>query len=177
MKACLTQLQQYDLHLNASKLKFFTEQIEFLGHVIQHNKVQKLTSKVKAILEMPQPQCTEDVRRFLGMVTYYARFIPNASTITTPLRLLLRKNVQFKWSNNCKRAFGALKHEIASDRVLMPFNPELPVQLACDASPTGIAGVLSHLVDGGTSYCICLKISHCGGEKLLRTESESIIYI
>ena len=52
------------------------------------------------------------------------------------------------WSNNCKRAFGALKHEIASDRVLMPFNPELPVQLACDASPTGIAGVLSHLVDG-----------------------------
>ena len=82
LKACLTQLQQYDLHLNAAKCKFFTEQIEFLGHVIQHNKVQKSTLKVKAILEMPQPQCTEDVRRFLAMVTYYARFIPNASAIT-----------------------------------------------------------------------------------------------
>ena len=70
---------------------------------------------MKAILEMPQPQSTEDVRRFLGMVTYYARFIPNSSTITTPIRLLLRQNVQFKWYNNSKRAFGALKHEIASD--------------------------------------------------------------
>ena len=84
LKACLTQLQQYDLHLKASKCKFLTEQIEFLGHVIQTIKCK--TSKVKAIIEMPQPQCTEDVRRFLGMVTYYARFSPNASTITTPLR-------------------------------------------------------------------------------------------
>ena len=97
---------------------------------------------MKAILEMPQPQCTEDVCRFLGKFTYYARFIPNASTITTLLRLLLRKNVKFNWSNNCNRAFGPLKHEIASDRVLMPFNPELPVQLACDASPTDIADEL-----------------------------------
>ena len=113
------------------------------------------------------------------MVTYYVRFIPNASTITTPLPLLLRQNVQLKWSNNCKRAFGALKHEIASDRVLMPFNSELPVQLACDAVPTGIAGVLSHQVDGTQErpYCICLKRSHCDGEKLLTTGSGSISYI
>ena len=117
-------------------MQIFYRTNRIFGHVIQHNKVQRSTSKVKDILEMPQPQCTEDVRRFLGMVTYYDRFISNTSLITTPLRLLLRKNVQFKWSNNCKRAFGALKHEIASDRVLMPFNPELPVQLACDASQT-----------------------------------------
>ncbi|XP_046810023.1 uncharacterized protein K02A2.6-like [Lucilia cuprina] len=54
----------------------------------------------------------------------------------------------FKWSNECREAFNKLKKEIASDRVLMPYDPELPLQLACDASPTGIAGVLSHLVDG-----------------------------
>lgn len=146
LRACLAQLQKFDLHLNVSKCKFFENQIEFLGHNIQHNRVRKSESKVQAILDMPQPQCVEDVRRFLGMVTYYARFIPNASTITTPLRQLLRKDATFKWSLKCKKAFDDLKREIASDRVLIPFNPELPVQLACDASPTGIAGVLSHLI-------------------------------
>lgn len=148
LKACLHQLQKYDLHLNVSKCKFFENHIEFLGHTIQFNKVQKSPSKVKAILEMPQPENVDDVRRFLGMVTYYARFIPNSSTITTSLRQLLQKSKTFKWTRDCQKSFDMIKKEIASDRVLMPFNPELPIQLACDASPTGIAGVLSHIIDG-----------------------------
>lgn len=147
LRACLTQLSKYDLHLNMAKCKFFEEQIEFLGHTIRHNKVQKSLSKVQAILEMPKPECVEDVRRFLGMVTYYSRFIPNSATITTPLRHLLRKNAVFKWSSKCNKSFETLKAEIASDRVLTPFNPDLPLQLACDASPTGIAGVLSHIIN------------------------------
>lgn len=147
LRACLRQLQQYDLHLNLSKCKFFEKEIEFLGHSIQFNKIQKLSSKIKAITEMPTPESAEDVRRFLGMVTYYARFIPNASTVTAPLRRLLQKNSTFKWTKECENAFNVLKKEIVSDRVLMPYNPELPVQLACDASPTGIAGVLSHIVN------------------------------
>ncbi|XP_058983670.1 uncharacterized protein K02A2.6-like [Musca domestica] len=148
LKLCLAQLQKYDLHLNMAKCKFFDNQMEFLGHVIRHNKVQKSPSKVQAILQMPQPESVEDVRRFLGMVTYYARFIPNSSTITTPLRNLLLKNAIFKWTSECQKSFDVLKREISSDRVLMPYNPDLPVQLACDASPTGIAGVLSHIIDG-----------------------------
>lgn len=148
LKCCLQQLQKFDLHLNVSKCLFFENKIEFLGHTIEHNKVQKSPSKIQAILQMPEPKSADDVRRFLGMVTYYSRFILNVSTITTPLRKLLYKNSKFKWSAECQNAFNKLKKEIASDRVLMPYNPELPLQLACDASPTGIAGVLSHLVQG-----------------------------
>ena len=97
---------------------------------------------------MPEPKTVDDVRRFLGMITYYSIFILNVSAITTPLRKLLHKNTKFKWSYECREAFNKLKKEIASDRVLMPYDPELPLQLACDASPTGIAGVLSHIVNG-----------------------------
>nr|XP_023014140.1 diacylglycerol kinase eta-like [Leptinotarsa decemlineata] len=92
---------------------------------------------------MAKPTSVEELRRFLGMVTYYARFIPNNSSKTAPLRHLLKNNVRFCWA-----AFIKLKQEIASDQVLMPFNPSLPVQLACDASPNGVAGILLHVVDG-----------------------------
>lgn len=146
LRACLYQLQKFDLHLNVSKCTFFEEKIEFLGHTIEYNKVQKSQSKVTAILKIPQPKSVEEVRRFLGMVTYYSRFIPNASTITAPIRHLLKETSKFIWTTQCQAAFNTLKNEIASDRVLMPFNPALPVQLTCDASPKGIAAVLSHLV-------------------------------
>ena len=81
------------------------------------------------------------------MVTYYSRFIPNVPTITYTLRKLTRKHQKFFWSIECQKAFTKLKNEILSDRVLVPYNPELPVTLATDASPVGIAAVLSHIVD------------------------------
>ncbi|KAJ8898451.1 hypothetical protein PR048_003811 [Dryococelus australis] len=134
-------LDQFDLHLNQQKCSLFQEQIEYLGHVIEFSKISKSPGKVTAIVDMPRPKSTEDVRRFLGMVTYYSRFIHGASTITTPLRRLLCKNAIFKWTSACEAAILNLKQAIASDQVLVPYDPDLPVQLACDASATGNAGL------------------------------------
>lgn len=145
---CLNQLQKFDLHLNREKCSFFQERIEFLGHVVEHNRILKSPAKVNAILKINHPTSIEEVRRFLGMVTYYSRFIPNLSTLTAPLRQLLVKNTKFHWNEKCSKAFDQLKMEIASERVLTPFDPTLPVQLACDASPQGVAGILSHIIDG-----------------------------
>ncbi|GBN15688.1 Retrovirus-related Pol polyprotein from transposon 412 [Araneus ventricosus] len=63
-----------------------------------------------------------------------------------PLRKLLRKNQKFYWNKECQQAFLKLKEEISSDRVLVPFDPELPVTLVTDATPVGVAAVLSHIV-------------------------------
>ncbi|KAJ8896492.1 hypothetical protein PR048_001836 [Dryococelus australis] len=82
------------------------------------------------------------------MVTYYSRFIHGASTIATPLRRLLCKNTIFKWTSACEAAFQKLKQVIASDQLPVPYDSDLQVQFACDASPTGIARVLSHIVYG-----------------------------
>ncbi|UYV82856.1 K02A2.6-like [Cordylochernes scorpioides] len=93
---------------------------------------------------MPQPKNIADLRRFLGMITYYSRFLPDVSTITYPLRRLLKKDKNFFWSAQCQATFIKLKNEVASDRVLIPFDTNLPVTLTTDASPVGIAAVLSH---------------------------------
>ncbi|XP_011882947.1 PREDICTED: uncharacterized protein K02A2.6-like [Vollenhovia emeryi] len=110
LHACLARLQVYDLHINRGKCIFFAEKIEYLGHVVQHNQISKSPAKVQAILEMPRPKNVEEVRRFLGLLTYYARFIPDLSTKTTPLRTLLKKNYNFKWSATCEAAFTHLKN-------------------------------------------------------------------
>jgi len=145
---CLNKLKEYNLHVNRQKCHFFKEEISYLGYVISHNKISKCPKKVEAIIRIKRPINPEEVKRFLGMTTYYSRFIPNASTITHPLRCLLRENTNFRWTTACEAAFIKLKEEIASNRILMPFNPKLPLTLACDASPTGIAAVLSHIVNG-----------------------------
>lgn len=148
LNLCLERLRAFDLHLNLPKCKFFQTRIEHLGYQIQLNKISKSPSKVKAITEMPRPTDLQGLRRFLGLVTYYSRFLPNFSSVTHPLRQLLRKNQKFRWSAACQAAFIKLKQEIASDRVVRPFDPTLPVLVATDASPTGIAAVLSHEVNG-----------------------------
>ncbi|KAJ8884610.1 hypothetical protein PR048_016467 [Dryococelus australis] len=103
---------------------------------------------VAAIVDMPHPKSAEDVRRFLGMVTYYYRFIHESSTITTSLRHFLCKNTIIKWAFAHEAAFLNLKQANASDQVHVPHDPDLPVQLACDASSTGIAeGIENSNVD------------------------------
>lgn len=97
---------------------------------------------------MPRPSNVEEVRRFLGLVSYYSRFFPDASTLTSPLRRLLRKRIKWEWTSKCESAFLKVKAELCSDRVLVPFNPELPLVLTTDASPTGLAAVLSHTIQG-----------------------------
>lgn len=148
LQLCLQRLSDYNLHLNKQKCSFFTQSVEYLGHIIEHNKIKKSPAKVQAIQNIPRPANPDDVRRFLGLVTYYARFIPQFSTITYPLRRLLRKGEPWAWTSNCESAFLKLKLELCSDRVLTLFDPNLPLNLTTDASPTGVAAILSHCVEG-----------------------------
>lgn len=145
--ACLQKLSDYDLHVNKTKCTFFVEKIDYLGYVIEQNKITKSPEKVRAIQDMPRPSNADEVRRFLGLITYYSKFIPDFSSISYPLRCLLRKNKRWLWTSQCEAAFLKLKSVMCSDKVLTPFDPQLPVVLATDASPYGIAAVLSHTID------------------------------
>lgn len=144
----LDRLKEYNFHLNAQKCKFFKTEISYLGYVVKNNQILKDSRKVEAIQNTERPKNQSELKTFLGLVTYYSRFIPQLSTLTYPLRRLLHKDQKWFWSSSCESSFIKLRNEIASDRVLVPFDPSLPVTLACDASPVGIAGVLSHIIDG-----------------------------
>lgn len=90
---------------------------------------------------MKRPEDLTELRAFLGSVNYYAKFIDNISRVLYPLYKLLQKNVKFIWKTDCEKAFKKIKNIIASDVVLIHFNPDLKIKLVCDASKIGIGSV------------------------------------
>lgn len=149
LRKLLQRLREKNLHVNLKKCKFFVTEIEYLGHVISKKGLQKSSKKVVAVVNAATPKNADDLRQFLGLVNYYHRFIPNSSTILHPLNQLLHKDKKFVWSSECSQSFKKIKEIIASDQVLIPYQRDLPLILATDASPHGISAILSHRLPTG----------------------------
>ncbi len=149
LTAVLDRLQQYGLKVKREKCRFMVDSVTYLGHIIDREGLHTCQDKVQAISNAPRPNNVAEVRSFLGLVQYYAKFLPNLSTIVNPLNRLLQKDVVWKWSDQCDRAFTQCKQMIASPRVLTHYNPKLPLRLACDASSYGLGAVLSHIMPNG----------------------------
>lgn len=145
----LSRSEQFGLRVQKEKCKFFRSSLEYLGHVIDSKRLHKSLDKVRAILDAPEPTNSSQLRSFLGLNNYYAGFVPNLSTLLHPLNALLHKEVKWEWSKECNSAFCEAKEQLASDRVLIHYDPTLPVILACDASPYGVGAVLSHKLPSG----------------------------
>ena len=150
LEEVLQRLQHHGLRANKSKCEFFKEKITFCGHDIDREGLHKTTDKTAAVVNAPRPQSVAEVRSFLGLVNYYHKFLPNLATILHPLNQMLERNYQWDWTDQCEEAFDKVKVMIASDLVLTHYDPNLPLQLACDASPVGIGAVLSHVMPDGT---------------------------
>ena len=82
------RLRQYGIILNKDKCVFCSSKIEFLGHEVSKEGVRPLQGKVEAIRSFPQPKTTKQLRRFLGMINFYRRFVPNAARTLQPLEQL-----------------------------------------------------------------------------------------
>ncbi len=148
LEEVLRRLHHHGLRANKSKCEFFKEKITFCGHDIDSEGLHKTTYRQDSCnSEWPSPA---EVRSFLGLVNYYHKFLPNLAAIMHPLNQMLESNYQWNWTNQCEEAFSQVKVMIASDLVLTHYDPDLPLQLACDASPVGIGAVLSHVMADGT---------------------------
>ncbi|PIK38375.1 hypothetical protein BSL78_24788 [Apostichopus japonicus] len=130
------------LTLNKAKCQFGLSKIKYLGHVLTAEGVQIDDGKIEAVVNMPKPQCKKDVERFLGMVTYIAKFIPNLSTVAAPLRQLLCKDVTWHWLENHENAFIQLKKLVTTTPILRYYDVSKPVTLSVDASQSGLGAVL-----------------------------------
>lgn len=92
LKAILQRLQSFGLKVRKDKYKFFCPAVEYLGHVIYGLGLHKAPSKVKVIMEVPAPQNVSQLWSFLGLLTYYAKFVPNLANRLKPLHDLLNKS-------------------------------------------------------------------------------------
>jgi hypothetical protein len=84
------------------------------------------------------------IRQFLGLTSYYRRFIPDFSKIAHPMTKLLQKDAKFVWSSACEEAFQALKKFLTSAPLLAQLDIERPFDVYCDASRIGLGCVLMH---------------------------------
>nr|CDS30839.2 RNA directed DNA polymerase (reverse transcriptase) [Hymenolepis microstoma] len=108
------RLQQYGITVNPEKCKFGRSEIEFLGHHINGRGIKPLPEKTQSILNYPTPQSVKSLRRFLGVVNYYGRFIPNCAHILQTLTDLLKGNPKhFKFTSEAESAFSLVKQELA----------------------------------------------------------------
>jgi len=142
LRIVLQRLRDHRLYAKFSKCEFWLKKVSFLGHVLSENGIEVDPSKVEDVLNWAQPQNVKEVRGFLGLAGYYRRFIENFSKISKPLTELLNKDVPFKWTDACERAFQTLKTKLTTAPVLAQPDVTKNFDVYCDASRIGLGCVL-----------------------------------
>lgn len=151
----LDKLIEANLTLRGEKCIFGSDEIVFLGHLINKNGIQQDPNKNSAILSMSAPQDKNGIRRFLGMAGYYRKFVPGFAIISEPLTRLTRKSCYFNWGEEQESAFNKLKQELSKNAILAHYNHQDPLMLKTDASKAGIAGLLLQQQNGEWKIVTC----------------------
>ena len=143
LRQVLQVLKDNEMYANMSKCEFFTRDVIFLGHRITPDGIHTDPQKVQAVEKWPTPQSERDVRRFLGFVNYYRRFIPDSAEMGLPLTKLLKKDVPFTWGDDQDGAFQQLRQALITAPVLAQPDPQAGFIVTTDASKHAIGAVLS----------------------------------
>jgi len=154
LKEILGRLRSSGFSIKLSKCWFGKSEATYLGHLISSDGVKPLPSKIEAVKNFKVPENLKEVRSFLGLVNYYHRFVPNMATIAEPLYALMKKNVHYKWSEQCQKAFEQIKEILVRDPILRYPNFEREFILHTDASDVGVGAVLAQLDDDGKEYVV-----------------------
>uniref|UniRef100_A0A8D8SLX0 Uncharacterized protein K02A2.6 n=1 Tax=Cacopsylla melanoneura TaxID=428564 RepID=A0A8D8SLX0_9HEMI len=168
LESVLEKLADAGLTVNKDKCEFFKDSVEFLGYQVDKNGLSVPLSRIQAINSIQIPTNVTELKSFLGLVTYYAKFIPNMSKIAEPLYVLLRKDKNWAWLEPQTVSFNNIKSVIASNQILAHFDPILEIILHTDASNVGIAGVLSQIGKDGVErpVAFCSRtLSMAGGSQ------------
>ncbi|KMQ84703.1 reverse ribonuclease integrase [Lasius niger] len=91
------RLRDARLRLNPAKCRFCVDQLRYLGHVVDRHGIRTDPEKVSAVVNWPEPRSVKQVRQFLGMASWYRRFIANFSTLAAPLTRLTKKIARWTW--------------------------------------------------------------------------------
>lgn len=150
IRAVLNRIREFGFHIREPKCKFFMEEVNFLGNIISKEGIRPNPDKIAAVIEMPPPTNVNELRSFLGAINFYAKYIKGMSNLTAPLSHLLKNNVEWNWSKQCQSLFEKFKKILLSDLILTHYQPELPLQVAADASSLAIGAQLSHIMPDGS---------------------------
>ena len=150
------------IRLKLIKCSFMVDSVEYLGYKLDARGIHPVADKVKAVQEAPEPKDISQLKSYIGLLTYYARFLPNLATILAPLYKLLRSGAKWtcQWTMPEQRAFQNSKKFLLSSQVLVHYDLSLEVILACDTSSYGVGAVLSHRMADGSERPSCFRVPY-----------------
>ena len=150
---------EYGIIIGPEKCQFGTTELSFLGHHVCAEGISPLPSAVDAIVNFVKPEKQRALRRYLGMVKYYHRFIPQCAAKLTPLNNLLtaaneghtrlspKSNFDLKWDQNAESAFSESKQILANSLLVHP-DHMAQINITCDASDVAVGGLLQQYLNG-----------------------------
>ncbi|KAJ7996468.1 hypothetical protein DPEC_G00237380 [Dallia pectoralis] len=198
LQTVLSKIQLAGLKLNPGKCKLMKKELVFLGHKVSGEGGR---GKVTAVWDWPTPKSLTELRSFLGLASYYRRFIAGFSTKAAPLNRLTEKN-RFAWGTEQQQAFHTLKTSLCQSPVLTFPEPGGEFVLDTNASNEGLGAVLAQVTAKGerviayysrtfsrpeNNYCVTRRellavveavnqFKHylCGLKFLIRTDNASL---
>ena len=145
LQKILSTLARSGMTLNRDKCLFSALEITFVGHRITQSGITPDEQKVKAIVNMPNPENKKELLRFLGMINFVGRSIPKRSTVCEPLNALLKNNTEWVWDHPQQQAYDEIKRLVATAPALAIFDINKKIMISTDASSYGIGGVMLQL--------------------------------
>ena len=174
LEAVLSRLEAANLTVNLAKCHFCRSELKYLGYVVNEHGLQVDPEKVRAIAEFRRPQDPKGVKRFVGMASWYRRFIMNFATVMAPLHRLTAKNVKFRWTDESEEAFVTIKEKLMTAPVLTCPDFSKPFDVYCDASGYGLGAVLAQ-EDQPVAYASRSLLKH--ERKYTTTELECLAVV
>lgn len=144
------QLKMAGLTINVEKCQFARPSLKYLGYIVDKEGLRTDPDKVSAILNYPRPTTYTELKSFIGLASWYRRFVKNFAMVAAPLHELTKggkKSKAISWNNEAENAFMALKSALTSTPVLSVPDFTRPFVVQCDASNKGIGAVLFQCED------------------------------
>ena len=136
------RLAERGLTVNEKKCQIKLTSIKYMGHVLSQEGLKVSDEKVKAIAHAPPLTDASQMRSFLGLAQFCAKFVSQFATITAPLWDLTKQDAEWKWEREEQSAFDQLKTALINAPVMAYYSVGRPTRITCDASPIGLGGIL-----------------------------------
>ena len=149
LRQVFTRLEEAGLRLKPKKCYLAKQQVEYLGYIVSTNGILPDPKKVTAVRDFAIPEDLKTLRSFVGLASYYRRFIPSFSRVAAQFELT-KKDTPYRWSDGCQAAFESLKRALMEAPVLAYPRFDAGYRLETDASGVGLGAILAQEQEDGT---------------------------
>ncbi|GJX69147.1 putative reverse transcriptase domain-containing protein [Tanacetum coccineum] len=142
LRIILELLKKEELYAKFSKCDFWISIVQFLGHLIDSQGLHVDPAKIEAVKNWASPTTPTEIRKFLGLTSYYQRFIKDFSKIAKSLTELTQKNKKYIWGEDQESSFQLLKQKLYEALILALPEGNNNFVVYCDVSHQGLGAVL-----------------------------------